>query len=159
MTWGWRSKRSSARERFGGLSWLQPLAIAVPWVTVGLLMMMMHVVGGAITSREGVLFDLPSGGYGDASDAKLVALVMPMPKEARGTLVFFDDARYTVGDDSSLAAFAEQLADRASKTEGRTLLVLADRRVPGGDLMTLAEVARKSGIARLLFAEKKSEVE
>lgn len=154
--WGWSAERA-ARGRFGGLQWLHPLAAAVPWITVGLLMMMMYVVGGALTAREGVLFDLPDSDFGDGVDTGLVALVMPMPKETHKTLVFFDDARFTVGDDVSLAAFAEQLAARAAKTEDRSLLVLADRRVSGGDLMKFAAVARKSGIERILFAEKKAE--
>lgn len=156
--WGWSAERA-ARGRFGGLQWLHPFAAAVPWITVGLLMMMMHVVGGATTSREGVLFDLPDAGFADGVDTKLVALVIPMPKEPRKTLVFFDDARFTIGDDVSLAAFAGQLAERTAKTDNRTLLVLADRRVSGGDLMKFAAVARKSGVERILFAEKRAEAQ
>ena len=39
----------------------------------------------------------------------------------------------------------------------KTLLVLADRRISGGDLMKFAAVARRNGVARILFAGKSEE--
>lgn len=35
------------------------------------------------------------------------------------------------------------------------MLVLADRRVPTGDVMRFADLARAGGVKRVLFAEKK----
>ena len=86
-----------------------------------------------------------------ASVVLVVALVMSKQRE---TLVFFDDGRYTLGDEVSAAAFGEHLGDRASKVERKTLLVLADRRVASGELMKLSGIVRRSGINRVLFAEK-----
>lgn len=155
-SWGWSAARART-ARGGGLAWLQPFSTAVPWITVGVLLMMLFAVSGAFTAHEGVLFDLPEAGLGDGVNTKLVALVMPMPKETRKTLVFFDDARFTVEDDVSLAAFAGQLSACAERSEVKALLVLADRRVSGGTLMRLAAVAKRSGVDRILFAEKKGE--
>ncbi len=151
--WNWESVRARSVRRIGP-TWLRPLLVAVPWITVLLLMLMLHMVSGTLSSSEGVLFDLPdSSGSRDGEPASLVALVMPMPSE---TLVFFDDGRYTLGDETSSALLGEQLSDRAAKAEEETLLVLADKRVAAGELIKLSGIAKRSGIKRILFAEKRT---
>ena len=70
---------------------------------------------------------------------------------------FFDDSRFMLGDAASAQAFAEQLGERLSRTGRKSLLVLADRRTSGGDLMEFAAIARKSGVEKVLFAEKRPE--
>lgn len=150
--WNWKPERTQGVWRTGP-AWLRPFLSAVPWITVLLLVLMFHMVGGTLTSSEGVLFDLPdTTGLRDDEPAALVALVMPMPRE---TLVFFDDGRYALGDEASVSALASHLEERAAKTERKTLTVLADRRVASGELMKLAGIARRSGIERILFAEKR----
>ena len=151
--WKWTPDRSREIWRHGP-SWTRPLVSAAPWVTVLLLLLMLYMVGGTFVTERGVLFDLPdSSGLDEGESASLVALVMPMPRE---TLVFFDDARYTMGDDSSAAAFGAHLEDRVAKSNRKTLLVLADRRVAAGELMKLAAMARRSGVDSVLFAEKRA---
>ena len=103
-----------------------------------------------------MLFDLPEAGLADGETTGLVALVMPMSHE---TLVFFDDSRYLLGDEASMRAFGENLSLRTDKSPTKTLLVLADRRVAGGELMRLASVARSNSVERILFAEKKPEAQ
>ena len=150
--WKWTPERSQGIWRHG-TAWFKPLLAAVPWVTVVLLLEMLHLVGGTFASSEGVLFDLPdSSGLEEGEPASLVALVMPMPHE---TLVFFDDARYTMGDDASAGAFGDHLSDRAAKTDRKTLLILADRRVAMGEVMKISGIAKRSGVERILFAEKR----
>lgn len=150
--WRWTSERGQGIWRHGAV-WFRPLLAAVPWITLLVLVEMLHIVGGTLASAEGVLFDLPDGsGMEEGEPASLVALAMSMPNE---TLVFFDDARYAMGDDASVSAFGDHLEERAERAEHRTLLVLADRRVPAGELMKIAGVAKRSGVARILFAEKR----
>ena len=152
--WGWNSARSRG-FRSAGLPWLQPYVASVPWITVGLLFLLICRVGDTFTRAKGVAFDLPSAtGAPEGAVTQLVARVMPDPQETK-TLVFFDDARYVLGDQASEAAFVSQLSERSSKTGDRTLLLLADRRVAGGELMRLAALAKGTGIDRLLFAERK----
>jgi len=152
--WGWSDSR--AAKYSSGIGWLRPLSAAVPWMTIGVLLMMIYMVSGTFTTAGGVLFDLPAPGLQEGAETQLVALVMPTPKAySRETLVFFDDARYVLGDEASESAFANQLAERAGKTGDTTLLVLADRRVPGGELMRLAAIARRNGVERLLMAERR----
>ena len=150
--WNWKPERTQGVWRTGPV-WLRPFLASVPWITVLLLVLMFHVVGGTLSSSDGVLFDLPdSTGLRDGEAAELVALVMPMPRE---TLVFFDDGRYVLGDEQSAAALGSHLEDRVAKIDRKTLLVLADRRVATGELMKLSGIARRSGLERILFAEKR----
>lgn len=153
--WGWSESR--AAKGVDRLAWMRPFSSAVPWITVMLLLLMFHLVGGTFTSAEGVLFDLPAVGETEGAKTQLVALVLPMSREnsLRETLVFFDDARYVLGDAASENSLGAELAARAAKTGDRTLLLLADRRVSGGDLMRLAALVRSSGVERVLFAERK----
>lgn len=150
--WGWSPERTQGIWRYGA-PWMRPFAAAVPWLTIGLLLLLMHFVGGTFTSAKGVLFDLPEAGLAEGEATELVALVMPMPHE---TLVFFDDSRYVLGDASSAAALREHLSERLGRTANRTMLVLADRRVSGGELMKFATIARKGGVSKVLFAERKA---
>ena len=85
-------------------------------------------------------------------------LVLPAANvgETGGALVFFDDARYVLGDEQSVALLREQLVARVqAKAAGVTLLVLADRRVASGDLLQLAGIARASGMKHVQIAEKR----
>ena len=148
--WGWMPELPGGMWRHVP-SLLRPFFAAVPWITVGVLLMMMYMVGGTLTRAEGVMFDLPSGWLSDGEATPLVALVLPLQDD---TCVFFDDARYSLGDDASTSAFGEHLAERASKAEAKALLVLSDRRVACEEMVKVASVARRCGLERMLFANK-----
>lgn len=126
----------------------------LPWITVMLLTLMLYMLSGTLTRSEGVLFDLPEAGLGEGETTELVALVMMHGHE---TLVFFDDARYSTDDGAQLSRLGEQLAERAGKSSRKTLLVMADKRVPIGEAMKLAAIARTSGVEKILFAQRRQE--
>lgn len=151
--WGWSPERTQGIWRYGTPS-VRPLVASAPWLTLGLLLLEFQLVGGSLVTAKGVVFDLPETDLGEGEVTSAVALIVPT---ARERLVFFDDARYVLGDPNSMAAFAEHLADTISRTETKSLLVLADRRTPGGELMSFASLARKSGVLKVLFAEKRSD--
>lgn len=151
--WGWSPERTQGIWRYGAV-WLRPVVAAAPWLTVMLLVLMVHVVGNTLTSAKGVLFDLPTGAVDEGEATGLVALVMPRDRE---TLVFFDDARYLLDDDASMVSLGDHLSESVRRSGDRTLLVLADRRVSGGDLMRFAGIVKRNGVEKILFAEKKAE--
>ena len=153
--WNWSVGRPSGILD-NGIRWLRPFVTVVPWITVVLLFELMFRVGDAFTLAKGVVFDLPSAENAlEGAVTPMVALVMPDPKESK-TLVFFDDARYTLGDWSSESYLEKELARRTDGAAEKTLLVLADRRVPGGDILRFAELAKETGVRRILFSEKSS---
>ena len=151
--WGWTPERTLGIWRCGA-GWIRPFAAAVPWLTVLTLLLMLYFVSGTLTAAKGTLFDLPSAGLSEGEATGLVALAMP---HAHETLVFFDDSRYVLDDAASARALGEHIAERVARSETKTLLVLADRRLPGGDLMDLASIAKKGGVSKVLFAQKRTE--
>ena len=152
--WGWTPERNLGIWRHGA-GWLRPFVAAVPWLTVLVLLIMLYVASGTLTAAKGTLFDLPDAGLADGEATGLVALAIP---HAHETLVFFDDSRYVLDDAASMRAFGEHLSERVRQSEPKTLLVLADRRIHGGDLMDIAAAAKMSGATKVLFAQKRSEV-
>ena len=148
--WGWTPARNLGIWRYGA-GWSRPIAAAIPYLTVCLLLIMMHMVGGTMTSCRGVLFDLPDGVQSDGEVSELVALVMPVQHE---TMIVFDDARYLLGDAASLRSFVEDLSGSAERRAGKSLLILADRRVSTGHLMEVVSAAKRSGVGKVLLADK-----
>ena len=151
--WGWSPERNLGIWRHGA-GWLRPVAAALPALTVGTLLLMMLFLGGTLTSARGVLFDLPEGGFAVGENPGLVALVMPVSREIT---VFFDDSRYLQGDGVSMRSFGDNLAECAGRSETKSLLVLADRRVPTSCLMDIVTTARRSGIEKVVLAAKRPE--
>ena len=148
--WGWTPARNLGVWRYGA-GWSRPIAAAIPYLTVMLLLLMMHMVGGTLTSYRGVLFDLPDGDRTDGEASGLVALVMPVQHE---TMIMFDDARYLLGDAASMRSFGEDLAGSTERREGKSLLILADRRVSAGQLMEVVSAAKRSGVGKIMLASK-----
>ena len=151
--WGWTPARNLGIWRYGA-GWSRPIAAAIPYLTVCLLLIMMHMVGGTMTSCRGVLFDLPDGAQSDGEASELVALVMPVQHE---TMIVFDDARYLLGDAASLRSFVEDLSGSAERRAGKSLLILADRRVSTGHLMEVVSAAKRSGVGKILLAGKRED--
>ena len=151
--WGWTPARNLGIWRYGA-GWSRPIAAAIPYLTVCLLLIMMHMVGGTMTSCRGVLFDLPDGAQTDGEVSELVALVMPVQHE---TMIVFDDARYLLGDAASMRSFGEDLSGGVERRTGKSLLILADRRVSAGHLMEVVSTAKRSGVGKVLLAGKRED--
>ena len=149
--WGWTPARNLGIWRYGA-GWSRPIAAAIPYLTICLLLIMMHMVGGTMTSCRGVLFDLPDGVQSDGEASELVALVMPVQHE---TMIVFDDARYLLGDAASMRSFGEDLSGSVERRTGKSLLILADRRVSTGHLMEVVSAAKRSGVGKVLLAGKR----
>ena len=151
--WGWTPARNLGLWRYGA-GWSRPIAAAIPYLTVCLLLIMMHMIGGTMTSCRGVLFDLPDGVQPDGEASELVALVMPVQHE---TMIVFDDARYLLGDAASMRSFGEDLSGSVERRTGKSLLILADRRVSTGHLMEVVSAAKRSGVGKVLLAGKQED--
>lgn len=153
--WGWTPERTQGIWRYGSPS-LRPLVASAPWVTVLLLLMLLWFVGHAIVTAKGVLFDLPEAGLSEGEPTGPVALIAPGPK---ATLIFYDDSRYMMNDPNSLVSLGEHLGESVSRAGRKTILALVDRRVTNGELLKFVTIARKNGVEKVLFAEKKESEE
>lgn len=154
-SFGWTPERSQGIWRHGAPC-LRPFVAAAPWITVALLLVLFHLIGGTLVTDKGALFDLPDTGLADGEVTGPVALIVRVPQD---TLVYFDDSRYTLGDVASAAALADNLSEAVASSSRKTILALADRNIAAGDLMKFTALARKSGVKKVLFAEKKTVTE
>lgn len=157
--WGWHPMRSEGIWRHG-CAWARPFCAAAPWVTLALLFAVLFMIGDRLPYASGLVCDLPPPIAGQAVPTRLAALVLPGARgdgsaDAPETLVFFDDARYSLADSASVALFREHLERRAAAEPSRTLLLLADSRVPSGDVLKLVGWARASGVQHVQMAEKR----
>ena len=138
--------------------WFRYLAQTAPWLTLVLLIVMFVFLQDVMAPLPAVGFELPAPGSADSAQPGLVALLLPGDIEGaqtEGTLVFFDDARYVLSDSAGVEEFAGRLEDRAMEMNCDTLTLLADRRVPAGDLMQVMAIARSRRLAHVQLAEKR----
>ena len=152
--WGWRPRQADGIWRHG-CAWTKPLFAAVPWITLTLLLALFAFIGDRLPQVPGIVCDLPQPVAGQAQATGLAALVLPGANADEETLVFFDDARYSLSDESSVMTLKERLGARSLAEPSNTFLLLADRRVPAGDIIRLVGIARESGLSRVQIAERR----
>ncbi len=139
-------------------AWLRSLSQMAPWLTLVLLVVMFVFLQGALAPVPTVAFDLPDSTVADSAQPGLVALLLPGDVEGGqtdGTLIFFDDARYVLSDPAGVEEFSGRLGERAVETKCGTLTLLADRRVPTGDVMQVMSIARSRQLSNVQLAEKR----
>ena len=154
--WGWLPPSDEGIWRYGA-AWMRPFAAAAPWLALAFLLGLVALADRRFTAASGVSLDLPTAPVRDADAVRLVALVLPLAREVGGgeeTFVFFDDTRFTLSDPASAAAFRRSLEERMAAVRPPALLLLADRRIPSGDLLNLAGLARAAGVRRVQIAER-----
>lgn len=155
--WGWRPVRPEGIWKHG-CRWARPFTVAAPWIALALLLVEFAFVEGRLVAAPGLVLDLPAPVCGEAATPGLAAIVVPVVREGaagRETLVFFDDARYSLSDAAAVDAFRARLAARAQADRSGALLLLADGRVAAGDLMRLMGLARDAGVARVQIGERR----
>ena len=139
-------------------SWFRHLSYSAPWMTFAVVAGLFAFLYGTLSPVPSVLFDLPDSGAADSDRLGLVSLLIPSDIEGTGsdgTLVYFDDSRYVLSDPSSVDEFSARLGDKAVETGTRVLTLLADRRVPCGDLVKVMSIAKARGMAHVQIAEKR----
>jgi hypothetical protein len=154
--WGnWRA--DVLRERFRPRSRIaQAWLAAVPWINLMLLGGILWVVGDRLRVQPGVVFELPVAPFREGMNYGLTAVMLPVdrPSGQTETLVFFEDEPYSTGVPAQVRQLGEALRSRAARETRRELLLLADRRVPHGEVMAAVELARAAGIQRINVAAK-----
>jgi biopolymer transport protein ExbD len=142
--------RFRPRSRIG-----QAFLQIVPWVDFGVVMLLFLALSQRLTLRPGVMFDLPRAAFREGLH-RGPSLVMISAQRAQGaeTLIFFDDVRYQLDEPANVEVLRAELARAALRPAGRQLLLLADRRVPHGDVVTLVNLARAVGVQRVNVAVK-----
>ena len=151
--WNWQPRPMNGVWKYGAASLRYPATVA-PWLSVMLIFTLIYLMSGELTASKGMLIELPKAELQQGEQTDLVAVVLPMP-QVRRPLVFFDDTRYFVDDPRSMASFSEHLNDRLNGGDHHSLLLLADKDIASGVLMRLMATAKKSGVEKVLIAEKR----
>lgn len=155
-SWSRQIRKHRSVYRFGGV-WARTMLGAVPWVNAVILVVLLLAVHGQLAVTPGVAFDLPRAPLREGARRSLTALMIVVPRDTSGseeTLIFFDDDRYVSQDEDQMAMLAERLRNRMALGRSRELLLLADKRVPHGDVMRFVNVAREAGMRQVNVAEK-----
>lgn len=156
--WGkWRS--DSLRNRFTQGGWGgRALFAAAPWISLVLLVVLLLAVGDRILLRPGVVIDLPSAPFREGMRYGLTAVMIPVARtNGQQTLVFFDDEPFELSAPARREKLAERIRNRVQGVQGapsHELLLLADRRIPHGDVMTVVNLAREAGVSRVNVSTK-----
>lgn len=133
---------------------MKTLSGIAPWLSAALLFALILMAADSFTVAEGAAFELPPVRLRDTADIAATAIAMP---SQRGTVVFFDDIRYRLDDDAQTEKFVVHMRERLSSSTVKSLLVLADKRTPAGDLMKFAKAAGDAGAGKVLFAGRDPE--
>lgn len=153
--WGaWRADglrmRFRPRSRIG-----QGFLMVVPWVDCLFVLVLFLALGHRLLLRPGIVFELPQAPFreGVHHGLTVVMLVVDRPKGPE-TLVFFDDIRYELSNAAEMEQLRSRVGSGLGQPGGRQLLLLADRRVPHGDVVALVNLARETGIQRVSVTVK-----
>ena len=155
-SWSAMIRRHRSMSLFSG-PWAQAVLSLVPWVNMAGLVVLLLAVDKRLLVSPGVVFDLPQAALREGSRAGLTALMIAVERDEAGgdeTLVFFDDDRYSTQDPDQMAMLRERIKSRVALGVRRELLLLADKRVPHGEVMRFVNAAREAGVQRVNVAEK-----
>ncbi|NLL82629.1 MAG: hypothetical protein GX230_00105 [Lentisphaerae bacterium] len=146
----WRT--TALRDKYRPKTLLgQAFLVAVPWLDVLLVCGFFLWAGSRVTLRPGVVFDLPVAPFQEGLYDTVTMVLMPAGDitHSSATLVFFDDERYNLADQQQRVRLGDALRGIVSHTLRRDLLLLADQRVPHGDVMMAVNLARAVGLQRV----------
>jgi len=155
-SWSKDVRRHRSIYRFGA-AWAQILLAAVPWINAVILVVLLLAINHRMVVSPGVMFDLPRAALREGSHPGLTALMISVARDVPGedeTFIFFDDDRYSVQDADQMTTLSEHVKGRVSIGANRDLLLLADKRVPHGDVMRVVNAMREAGVERVNVAEK-----
>ncbi|MCL1921018.1 MAG: hypothetical protein FWG50_08065, partial [Kiritimatiellaeota bacterium] len=149
-------KRKRTVYRFGGV-WTQSVLAAVPWLNVIIIVILLLALHGRIAVTPGVIFDLPAAPFLEGAPGGLTVLMLSVSREMLAeeeTLVFFDDERYLIRDEEQALNLAARISESIGAERNRDILLLADKRVPHGDVMAFVNLACRAGATRINVAQK-----
>jgi biopolymer transport protein ExbD len=154
--WSKMVRRHRTVYRFGG-AWAHALLSMVPWANGVIIVVMVLMVNHRMVISPGVVFDLPRATFREGMYVGLTALMITVARDTPGgeeTLIFFDDDRYSTQDAEQMAALTERVQSRVALVARKELLLLADKRVPHGDVVRFVNAVRQAGVQRVSVAEK-----
>lgn len=155
FSWSQQIKGHRTIYRFGG-TWVQVLLGSVPWVNLLILFCLLLGLEERTVMNPGVVLDLPSEPIREGTYKGLTTFLIMTSGDApntEDTIAFFDDERYLVRNAEQMELFAARVKSRLAAGSKPEILLMADTRVPQGDVIHLVNIAREAGLKRVNVAE------
>jgi len=144
------SKRFQPKSRIG-----QGLVAMGPWIDIVLLLILFALIDARLVMQPGVVVNLPSAPFSGGTRLGMNMVIMSVGGgvgKERTEIVFFDDERFTVGEDEQMQHLDEVLAAQARDRAGASLVIQSDRRVLHGTIIDVMNKALRSGVAEVNLA-------
>lgn len=149
-------KRRSIHARFGR-SWFQNITSGIPWIDAVIIIMLLLVVNNRLTIVPGMIFELPSAPLRGGTHSGLTAVMIPVVQDVSAgseTLIFFDDERFSMKDEDLSERLTSKVRERIQASSSHDLLLLADKKIPHGDVIRFVNIVREAGVNRVNVGEK-----
>ncbi len=149
-------QRRSVHARFGN-RWFQSFSGGIPWIDAIIIIVLLMAVNNRLTIVPGMVFDLPAAPLRGGTHGALKAVMVPVVQDLSSgseTLVFFDDERFSMNDEELLVRLSAKVRNRVQASSNRDLLLLADKKIPHGDVIRFVNIVREAGVRRVNVAEK-----
>ncbi len=152
----WKPCAFEAYRPRNGLN--RSLVLMAPWLDAAILLMFFLLVTSRFVLQPGVRVRLPEAPFtAGASPYGLMAVVVVQEgagESAEEEILYFDDARFDLGDPGVGVKLKAALSQAAHDKPGQALVIEADRLVRHGTLVTLINHAAAAGIADVYLASR-----
>lgn len=156
-SWSWVVKKHrSVHTRFDN-RWFQGFSGGIPWIDAIIIIVLLLSVNKQLTIVPGMVFELPAAPLRGGTHSALTAVMVPVVQDLSSgseTLVFFDDERFSMNDEELLLRLATKVRNRIQASSNHDLLLLADKKIPHGDVIRFVNIVREAGVSRVNVAEK-----
>ncbi len=126
----------------------------VPWLTLIVVLALFFSVWHRVLVVPGVRFSLPAGAFVEGSAGSINLILLRATQPAPATLAFFNDVRFSLTNGTDAVRLRKDIQATLDRGQGGTLLLLADRNVPHGDVMAAVGIAREAGVRDINVAVK-----
>jgi biopolymer transport protein ExbD len=131
--------------------------IISPWIDILLLLLFLVLLDKHIVLQPGVVIDLKQSAFGDATHSGFEIVVMSI-KDVNGNvtedIVYYDDTRFRIENEIPRNELMISFKERVERSGNSSLVIYADQAVSHGTILTIMNLAKQAGVAKINMATK-----
>ncbi len=152
MRWSVRGLRTKyfPKNRIG-----HGFLVISPWIDVLLLLLFLVMLNKLIVLQPGVVINLQESSFGDATSGGFEVVVMSVKgikDNVTEDLVFYDDVRFKIENETPRNDLMESFKERIEQTGNSNLVIYADQAVSHGTIINIINLAKQAGVANVNMA-------
>jgi len=135
----------------------QGLLSMAPWLNLGLLILFFLLIESRFLLQPGVVVRLPEAPFRGGLHPSLTAVILAVETGTPGVreeIVFFDDERFLMRDESQAERLRGVLVGKLLKRPDSSLVLQTDVNVRHGTVMRVLNMARESGVKEVDLATR-----